>query len=207
MKYSSKRVLALLTIMSVSLVHATYKNSLDRNVLVELKGAYVLPAAHTFRDIYHNAGSFSAEVTGQLKNHRGCPWFGFASVGVIPLKGKSVGFCTETHATIVPLAAGLKYFFDYNPGDLYVGLGVLGAHLKTKDDSSYVISPRSKWGVGGVAKIGFIFDLPRSLFIDLFSDYAFVKVKFPHKFECGVQSHKANISHWSLGLGLGYRFA
>lgn len=201
----NKQIAGLLVIMSAFLVHATDKNNGERNVLVEVKGAYVLPAAHTFRDIYHNAGSCSAEVTGQFKQE--CSWFGFGSVGVVPLKGRSVGFCTKTHATIVPLAAGLKYFLNYNPGDLYIGLGVLGAYLKTKDDSSYVISPRSKWGVGGVAKIGFIVDLPKSWFVDLFSDYAFVKVNFPNKFVCGVQSHKANISHWSLGLGLGYRFA
>lgn len=198
-------VYGVLAIMSVMPMHANYKASSERNVLAELKGAYVLPAADRFRDIYHNAGEFSGEVTVQLQEER--PWFGFASVGVIPLQGKSIGFCTKTNATLVPLAAGLKYFLDFNPGDLYIGLGVLGAHLKTKDHSSFVISPRSHWGVGGVAKLGFIFDLPCSWFVDLFSDYAFINVKFPNKFICGVQSHKANVSHWTVGLGIGYRFA
>ena len=86
----NRQIAGLLVIMSASMGHATYKNNGERNVLVELKGAYVLPAAHTFRDIYHNAGSCTAEVTGQLKQE--CPWFGFGSVGVVPLKGRSVAF-------------------------------------------------------------------------------------------------------------------
>ena len=137
MAHVNNRFIFVVMLASMTNLHATYKASLERNVLVEVKGAYVLPTAHTFRDIYHNSGSVTGELTAQLRKEG--PFFGFASVGFVPLKGKSIGFCTKTKATIIPVAAGLKYFVDFNRGDLYVGLGVLGAHLKTKDYSPFVI--------------------------------------------------------------------
>lgn len=206
MAHKNRVLFYLFAAVTACNAHANYKDSVDRSVLVEIKGAYNLPADKTFRKIYRNGGSVVGEASVQLVENK--PWFGWASVGVLKMEqGKSVGACSSTNATIVPIAGGLKYFLAFNPGDLYVGLGVLGAHLKTKDHSPFVIEDRSKWGVGGIAKIGFLFDLPQSWFVDLFSDYSFVKVNFSNKFECGVQSHKANISNWSVGLGVGYRFS
>ena len=107
----------------------------------------------------------------------------------------------------VPIGLGLKYLHQFCYGDFYVGLGVLATDLRLRDCSSFVVQHRNKWGAGGIAKMGIYFDLPRCFFLDVFADYSFVKIDFCNNCGVEVQSHRANISGFSFGLGVGYRFS
>src|SRR5579885_1138651 len=195
---SYKNIFLISTFSSIAIAFPVYdRQSQHRDVLLEAKGSLFVPTNDTFRHIYNVGGMFNVELSFQI--YEGI--FGWASGGVFFKKGHSIGECDKTCAVIVPVAAGLKYLWHFDLGDLYLGAGVLAADLHTKDGSPFVITHREKWGVGGIAKAGFLFDLPRSFFADVFTDYSFVKVHFPCKFECGVQSQPANISGWGLGLG------
>lgn len=175
-----------------------------RDVLVEFKTAYFLPTNSCVRHIYGNGGAlYGPEVTFQLCEDKS--WYGFASADFLSKTGHSVGLCDRTKMYIVPLALGVKYFVPFCYGDFYAGLGFQPLHLKTVNCSPYVVQTTSKWGFGGIAKIGAYFDLPCDFFVDLFFDYSFVKVG---RVACcaGVIPLRANINGAIFGIGLGYRF-
>lgn len=176
----------------------------SRDVLLEFKAAYFLPTDSLVRDIYGNGGAlYGPEVTfrlGQCQN-----WYGFASIDFLSKKGHSIGLCDPTKMYIMPIGVGLKYFVPFNYGDFYIGLGFQPAHLKTINCSPFVVQKTSKWGFGGIAKIGAFFNLPHNFFIDLFFDYSFVKV--PTSCCSGITApSKADISGSVFGAGVGYRF-
>lgn len=214
LKISSGSLKYLYLIIHASLFFAnTNSNSYDssctlpRDILVEFKGAAFFPTNSCVRNIYGDAAAlYGPEVTFQLCQNKN--WYGFASADFLSKTGHSIGLCDLTKMYIVPLALGVKYFvpFCYRgcSGDFYVGLGFQPVHLKTVNCSQFVRNT-SKWGFGGVGKIGAYFDLPCNFFADLFFDYSFVKVACD-KCSDGATPLKANISGAVLGLGLGYRF-
>ncbi len=175
-----------------------------RDVLLEFKGAYFYPTDSCVRDIYGKGGAlYGPEVTFQLCQDQN--WYGFASIDFFNKKGCSVGLCGQTKMSIMPVAVGVKYFVPFCYGDFYVGLGFQPARLKTENCSPDVIRNTSKWGFGGIAKVGSYFDLPCSCFLDVFLDYSFVKVGC-EKYCGSVVPLKADISGVVFGAGLGYRF-
>jgi hypothetical protein len=178
----------------------------SRDVLLEFKGAYFLPTDSVFKKIYHGGALYGPEITVQLCCDANV--YGFVSVDFLQKNGKSIGFNSPTKVRLIPLGVGLKYFVPFCFGDFYVGLGFQPTYLHTKDDSPLVIPKHSKWGFGGIAKIGSYFDLPHNFFIDLFIDYSFVKVPFhnTHAPTGPVVPRTANVSGAIFGAGVGYRF-
>ncbi len=181
-----------------------YASIFSRDILLEFKAAYFLSTDSCLKSIYGKGGAlYGPEVTFQLGEDEN--WYGFASVDFLKKNGRSVGLCDPTQMRIVPLAIGLKYFVPFWYGDFYVGLGFQPVHLKTINCSQYVAQVTSKWGFGGIAKIGTYFDLPCNFLLDLFIDYSFVKVGCNSCSDL-VTPLKANISGAIFGAGLGYRF-
>lgn len=175
-----------------------------RDVLVEFKGAAYLPTNDCVKNIYGKVGGlYGPEVTFQLCENKN--WYGFASVDFSSKKGRSIGLCDCTKMHLLPLGLGLKYFAPFCCGDFYVGLGFQPVHLKTINCSEFVVQKTSKWGFGGIAKIGAYIDLPRNFFVDLFFDYSFVKVNCDSCLT-SVIPVRANLSGAIVGAGLGYRF-
>lgn len=173
------------------------------DVIVEAKAAYFLPTNSRFRDIYGNgSGQYGAEVTCKIFRQL----YGFASADFFNKKGKSVNFCSPTTVNIINLGIGLKYLFPFCVGDFYLGLGALPTRLHTTDCSPYVVKNRTKWGCGGIAKIGTYFNLPKSFVVDLFVDYSFVKIPFNCCSKLNLEGHSARANGASFGAGLGYRF-
>ena len=178
-----------------------------RDILLEFKGAYFLGTNSIFRKIYDHGGAlYGPEVTFNLGCHENL--YGFASIDVLQKHGRSIGLCSPTKVTLIPLGLGLKYLIPFCYGDFYVGLGIQPTYVRTKDCSPYVIPKNSKWGCGGIAKIGTFFDLPHNLLLDIFIDQSFVTVPF-HKCKAPtgfVSPRKAKVSGTSFGVGFGYRF-
>lgn len=174
-----------------------------RDVLLEVKGSGFVPTNDIFKDIYgKGAGMYGAELTGRLCKQV----YGFIGIDAFHKSGFTTEFATPTKASVIDVSFGLKYLAPFEYGDFYLGLGVLPVHLKTVDDSSYVSSPTSKWGCGGILKTGILLDLPKNLFLDFFANYAFAKVHAQVVVGAPTQAHDAKLNGCWFGLGLGYRF-
>lgn len=173
------------------------------DVIIEGKGNAFITTNDTFNAIYGRAtGGGGFEVTGgHWKNI-----YGFMSVDAFHNSGNTQCFCTPTKVTFVEIGLGLKYFVPFRVGDFYIGLGALPVWLQTKDCSPYVIQKQSNWGVGGIAKLGVYFDLPRSFAIDLFANYSFAKVKGECCPSIGTVPNVAHLNGMIFGAGIVYRF-
>jgi len=192
----SRALVALTIFISASLI--------CRDVLLEFKGAAFLPTNDCVKDIYGDASAlYGPEITFQLCSERN--WYGFASADFLSKKGHSIGLCTPTEMKIVPLGFGLKYFVPFCYGDFYVGLGFQPLHLKTINCVTTGTQTTSKWGFGGIAKIGAYFDVSCHFFIDLFVDYSFVSVGC-NQCTAGTIPVKVNMNGAVVGAGIGYRF-
>ncbi len=158
---------------------------------------------HKFRDIYSEGGIYGGEFTWQMRQKL----YGWISADYFSKKGFSIGEHDPTKITMVPLGAGLKLKFPFKRTvDLYIGAGVLGTYLHMRDHSPFVIPSSSKWGVGGIAKVGAICKIGEHFFIDLFTNYTYTKIDFDNADQEIVIRQNANLSNCSFGAGMGYRF-
>jgi hypothetical protein len=176
--------------------------TLHADVFVEGKAAYFRPTNRDFREIYSDGGIYGFEVTGQAWRDL----YAWGSADCFYQSGSTSGFESSTTLTMVPLGLGLKYLFPVKSADFYFGAGMLGTYLHTKDNSPFVIRNSSNWGFGGIVKAGIYILAREHLFIDLFTDYSFMKVDFHHTDGGRVIRHQADLSGWSIGAGIGYRF-
>lgn len=178
-----------------------------RDILLEFKAAYFLPTHTIFKKVYHGGALFGPELTVQLCDT--AKWYGFFSIDYLRAHGHSLGLCTPTKVQLVPLAFGAKYFMPscFECLDCYAGLGFEAMNVRTQDCAASVQNHISKWGFGGIAKLGAYYYLPRNFFLDIFIDYQFLKAGRNRCFiECGVQECKANINGVIFGAALGYHF-
>ena len=134
------------------------------------------------------------ELGGELSfsiSERGAIWAGgdyYSKVG-------KLGFTQdETKIRIVPLAAGVKYYFSGGRLRPYAGAGA--AYFQYKETNS--IGTIEKGDVGFVARAGLLVMLGPTFFMDVQGGWS----------TCSVQPGdvKANLGGLSLGLGLGFEF-
>jgi len=174
-----------------------------QDFILEFKGEYFLPSNITFKQIYSNGGgAYGAQATMQLNDK----FYGFVSADFFNKNGQSIGFCSPTKINMVNIGIGLEYFVPFSYGDLYAGLGILPTKLNIIDCSPFVVQNQTKWGYGGIAKLGAYLDLSKSFVLDLFFDYSFVNIKFNC---CPTPITQANIVQLNgcwFGAGIGYRF-
>ena len=174
----------------------------DREVLVEIKGSGFFPTSHLFKKIYHSTGAVGAELTVNFSN---C-LYGFFSVDYLSKRGHSLIGHTETKVNFLPLGFGLKYINPFCYGDWYVGLGALAARVHTHDFSPNVAPRYNRWGWGGIAKGGCLFDITECLFLDVFVNYAFVRASSHNTNGGTVIPHTVKVNGVFVGAGIGYRF-
>lgn len=177
----------------------------SRDILLEFKSAYFYPTNSCVRDIYGKGHVlYGPEVTFQI-GEDSC-WYGFASVDFLSKKGRSVGLCDRTKMKIMPLAFGAKYFVPFCYGNFYLGLGFQALQLKTINCSKFVNQKTSKWGFGGIFKVGSYFDLPCDFFVDVFVDYSVARINCDKCKITNVIPIKAKLDGAIFGIGLGRRF-
>ncbi len=156
---------------------------LESQVNVESQVAYFQPTDDTFRDVYSRGGViFGLEAT-RVRAWRGFyPW---VSARYFGKSGRSSGLGDRTKIDIVPIGAGLNYLFCGSQHyDLFIGAGMLPTYLHITDESNFVIRKNNNWGLGGIVKMRLHFNITKSFFIDLFSDYSFIKISCKQQEYC-----------------------
>lgn len=171
-------------------------------VLTEIKGAYFRPTDQTFRDIY---GSAQALYTLELSPQLWKDLYAFTSGSFLYQTGHSTGDGSESTFYCIPIGTGLKYFYPIKWIDIYAGAGALAVYTHTKNDSPYVIREISKWGYGGIFKLGALFN-KNSFFLDLFADYSIIHIPFSDTRNGTIVPKNGDLSGFSIGAGIGYRF-
>ncbi|MBX7066971.1 MAG: hypothetical protein K1X28_07055 [Parachlamydiales bacterium] len=179
-----------------------------RVTVAEAKAAYFYPTNHVFRQIYSGGGIYGLELTWDL-------WrclYGWSSASFFTKKGKAIGSSAAvsdfpTKIYFVPLAAGVKYVANVACwADIYAGIGIETTFLHIKDrvlDETFIVR---KWGLGGIAKVGAYFRLYESLLLDIFADYSYMKIPYHNTHGGTTVPHNADISGFSFGGGIGYKF-
>lgn len=157
---------------------------------IQARGAYFSPTDKAFREIYGYGMSWGGELSFAI-SERGAIWAGgdyYSKVGKLGFTGD------ETKIRIVPLAAGVKYYFSGGRLRPYAGAGV--AYFQYKETNS--IGTIEKGDVGLVARAGLLVMLGPTFFMDVQAGWS----------TCSVEPAevKANLGGLSLGLGLGFEF-
>ena len=172
-------------------------------VLPAFKAAYFYPSDHRFRDVYSDAGLYSFETSVQSWRNI----YSWASLGFLYTSGKSIGESKKAELYMIPIGLGLKYLFRDNQRiQPYLGLGLVVAYTHIYNDSKFVMRNQTKWGVGGIAKTGFLTYVSQSIFFDFFLDYTYLKSTFDTPRNKVVINRKGDLSGLSIGGGIGYRF-
>lgn len=199
MRMYSKIIVLLAVLASLTSVKTE-----AREYLLEGKAGYFYPTSDLFRDIYGDGnGIYGAEFTAQICN----ALYGWASVNYFSDSGHSIGLGDPTKIRIIPVGLGLKYMIPLNCfARFYVGGGFLATHLHTHDESPFVIPHVNRWGFGGIAKSGFLIALSRCWFLDIFGDWSYMHMDFHNNHGFPVVRINADLSGFSGGAGIGYRF-
>ncbi|HSX26868.1 MAG TPA: hypothetical protein VLE89_07690 [Chlamydiales bacterium] len=172
-------------------------------VFLEGKAAYFWPQDHRFREIYGAGGLYGLEMTIQGKGNI----YVWLSADYFTKNGSSVGGNYGTKIDMVPLAIGLKCnFLSIRKGEFFLGLGATGTYVHIHDFSPYVIQKTSKWGAGGIAKLNLLLRLPRSCYIDLFTNYFYNQMEFDNTEHGKVPRRDVNFGGFIFGAALCFPF-
>ncbi|WP_420421119.1 hypothetical protein [Simkania sp.] len=171
-----------------------------RTITLEGKGSYFLSTNHRFRSIYGGAGLYRIETNIQIWNDL----YAWANAGYMYASGDS-SRGNHTHLHLVPVSGGVSYFWKVGSVSPYVGVGPILAYSHISNHATGVTRNQDGFGGGFVVKTGANFYFYQSLFVDVFTDYSFIRVAYHHS-DKRTTHHKGDLSGFNFGLGLGYRF-
>ncbi len=173
-------------------------------IMIEAKTAYFYPTSSRFRDIYGPAGIYGLEASFQASNNL----YAWLNGNYFYKKGHSLGSHNSTSLFFVPIGLGLKFLLNHKYCDFYLSAGMVTTYIHIRNNSPFVVSENNKWTVGANAGLGLIINFGKSIFLDLFANYLFLKTHFSHSEDNdeNLIFHKADLSGTSVGAGLGYRF-
>jgi len=171
-----------------------------REILVEGKASYFLSTNHRFRDIYGGAGLYRLETNIQVWRDL----YAWVDLGYMYASGHS-SLGAHTHLHLVPLSGGISYLFKLGCLQPYLGAGPIVAYSYIHNSSSGVTRHQDGWGGGVLGKVGTLAYFTDRLFFDFFADYSFIRISYHHSDKRTIH-HKGDLSGFSFGAGLGYKF-
>ncbi len=169
---------------------------------LEVRVAGYFPISGEMRKIYDSGVPFyQAEAT---YSHSGpvSLWF---NAGYLGKNGRSRGEEDRTYFRLVPIGLGLNYSF-YLPycWKGYVGAGPTYSFLTIHDHSDFNRSI-TRNSLGGIAKLGLIYEFWKCVQVDFFVDYYYTKFHFSGNRNCS-RRNDLDASAIIAGAGLGWAF-
>ena len=148
--------------------------------------------------IYGN-GAPDIELEGGLKVHPNL--FLWGNLNYVWKNGHSTQFSNSTHLDLATLSLGVNLVASAQnrSRSLYLGLGISGAYVHTKDHTSYLPENSSKLGIGCVVKFGALIFCPKRLFLNPFFDYYYQ----PIDARSSAIHHSVNLGGFRIGLAIG----
>ncbi|HSX10296.1 MAG TPA: hypothetical protein VLF94_01070 [Chlamydiales bacterium] len=170
--------------------------------LTEARVGYFIPTDAQFRHNYGQDGIISSLESSFNAGRNFWPWVNISYYG--NASHPDAGGGKKSHIYMIPVGAGLKYLYFFKHFGVYGGLGVLPTYLHIENNSPLLVRTQQKWGCGGVAKGGVISNRLWNFFLDLFAEYSYIKIPFHN--DPDLTLHPANLSHFTIGGGIGYHF-
>lgn len=185
--------------------------SLDcRKVILEFKGAYLLPTNHTLRKAYNNGSAlYGPELTVQLgkKHHWTKNIYAFMGADYFQKEGHDLGLCDSTTLRLVPLTLGLKYMIPMTRrADFYLGLGFESLFVQAQSHRACVTAEKNLWTFGGITELGTYIDVTHHVMLNFFFNYSFINAKTDSFYGHTRTGCTVDLSSALFGVGLGYRF-
>ncbi len=184
-------------------IEALKEETLDKHNLIEARAAYFFFTNTDAREIYHN-GTIDLELEHNY-------WFTsrysvWTNLNFIWQSGKSQTLSTPTWINITTLSLGAKEFFSIwkETIKLYLGLGITGAYVRTKDQTNHLPQKTIRWSPGCVGKFGFLFHYKPRVFVDLFFDYYYQPT--PTRKGRSFTDSVIDLGGFRTGAGIGYSF-
>jgi hypothetical protein len=179
----------------LSLVLCTFQLKAENRL--EFRSVAFYPHSQLFRDIYGRMEiDWQVQASTELTDHLDL-WSNFSW---LYSKGHSIGFHNRTSINILNSSLGVNYLYSLNcQFTLYFGIGACIGKMWITNHSDFRGNERlTKRLFGGIAKCGIYYYFSRQYYLDLFLDYLYQTVHFPHK--------RLNIGGIKAGLGLGKLF-
>jgi len=203
------------------------KNEADYDWAVTIKNGFFYPRDCVLRDIFCQCGSKGGYwIEGAVRYNLWKRLDIEASGSYFGKKGKALCGCECTKVKIPTFGLGLKYFFNF--GDLsdnsdwdklsfFLGAGLRIFFYNEKNESCFVKRCYKETTVGGMVNFGFEYDVHEEIFLDLFFDYNFKKLKPCCNNNCCCTDDLSgtccpscfadlHIGGLVVGIGLGHKF-
>lgn len=189
----------LIRLLIVSIVSLTPLIPLEAsNWSAQARVSYLYPSDSLMRDIY-GCGWVDYQVEGEY--YCNCRYSVFANISFYNENGNSTCLKYRTKVDLFTYTVGLKkYFLSCSCFKPYLGLGIGGAFVEFKDESTFVNENTSRSGFSLLAKSGIEYSLSRCISIDCFVDYNVNRFSFDHY--KGVTSNEVQTGGLKLGVGL-----
>ncbi len=170
---------------------------------IEAKVSYFQPTNHRFKENFSGGINYGLEFDYQLCD----PVYTWLTLDYFTKKGHTKENHDHSQVNIARIGFGPKYYFYNNTCvQPYLGIGPQVAYLHTHVDSSHLIRKKTKWGFGALFKSGLNYNITERLLVDVFADYSWLIMNMHNNSQKKVIVHRANLSGFYFGGGIGYRF-
>ena len=169
---------------------------------LEGKIGYFLPTNNRFQKIYPGGPIYGLEFDYQIWN----PIYSWIEIDYFTKTGRTEESGDHTQIQLVQLSLGFQWIYNQHWIQPYIGAGPQATYLNSHVDSEFLIRKESKWGIGALFKTGFVAKISKAFLIDLFTNYSWQTMDMHRPHQKKLVTHKANVSGFSFGGGIRYRF-
>jgi hypothetical protein len=161
------------------------------SVRIEAKAKYFMPSEQAFKDIYGSGVMYGGEIgIGIWQNFELC-----VTANTFTKNGELTFTEEETTLKIMPAGIGIKYVHPAGATvDIYGGIGISYYSYKEENPIGNVSTNK----IGYFGTIGTYVKVIDGLFVDLFLDYSYCKIK--------PEELSVNIGGLGVGAGIGFEF-